>query len=100
MTSTAPQLASLQRRLGDLNSYQLPRLRECTGPIGLHNELADELRLDLAGIRRGLEVAKEEVELIQGYEDREGGWRVYEAVEGDYKRYVSSTLFSPIRIGS
>jgi hypothetical protein len=61
-------------------------LRSCTGPIGLHGELTDELRLDLAGVRRGLEVAREEVEMLQEYEEREGGWRVYEDLEREYKR--------------
>lgn len=86
MTSATPTTLSVQRRLTDLHTYQLPRLRTCTGPIGLHGELSDELRLDLAVIRRSMEIAKEEVELIQGYEEREAGWRVYEVLEREYNR--------------
>jgi hypothetical protein len=35
--------ASIRRRLADLQTYQLPRLRECKGPIDLQRELSAEL---------------------------------------------------------
>ena len=49
-------LANLDRRLADLRTFQLPRLREYRGPLDLHRELADELRGDLENLRRGIEV--------------------------------------------
>jgi protein transport protein SEC20 len=49
-------LASLQRRLTDLETFQLPRLSACHGPSDLIRELSEEMRSDLEGVRRGIEV--------------------------------------------
>lgn len=49
-------IAIAQRRLHDLNTFQLPRLAKCAGPLSLHRELADEMRGDMALVRRHLEV--------------------------------------------
>lgn len=50
------QLANIHRRLNDLRTFQLPRLRECKGPLDLHRELAEEMRGDLERVRLGIEV--------------------------------------------
>ena len=49
-------IENVKRRVNDLTSFQLPRLERCNGPIGLYKELADEMRVDLASVRRSLEV--------------------------------------------
>lgn len=55
---TASAVASAKRRLHDLQTFQLPRLEKCSGPLGLHRELADELKGDMEGVRRTLEVRR------------------------------------------
>ncbi|WWC90782.1 uncharacterized protein L201_005719 [Kwoniella dendrophila CBS 6074] len=57
-------LSSLPRRLNDLESFQLPRLQQCLGPLDLHKELCDEMRSDLEGIRYNLDMAKEIIQSI------------------------------------
>lgn len=47
---------SLKRRLDDIESFQIPRLTRCTGPIGLQRELAEETKSDLEQVRRSIEV--------------------------------------------
>lgn len=81
-----PHAASLRRRLADLDTFQLPRLRSCRGPIGLHAELADELRLDLESVRKGLEVLQEEVELVDDHRKEEELRRLRESLGDDWKR--------------
>ena len=44
------------RRLNDLRTYQLPRLIQCQGPVQLFREIADEMKGDLEGVRRSIEV--------------------------------------------
>lgn len=48
--------SSIARRLDDIETYQIPRLAKCTGPIGLQRELADETKGDLEQVRRNIEV--------------------------------------------
>jgi hypothetical protein len=47
---------SISRRFNDLESYQLPQLAECRGPLTLHEQLAGDLRGEISSIRRDLEV--------------------------------------------
>lgn len=57
MSSEVPQITtSIRRRLADLQTYQLPRLRECKGPIDLQRELSAELKEDIRRIKRSLDV--------------------------------------------
>lgn len=61
---------SIARRLEDIETYQLPRLARCKGPIGLQRELAEETKDDLEQIRRNVEVSLGRwftVQLIAGY---------------------------------
>ena len=51
------QLANLGRRLYDLRTFQLPRLRGCKGPLDLHQELAEETYGDLERARQTIEVS-------------------------------------------
>nr|XP_019044599.1 hypothetical protein I302_06512 [Kwoniella bestiolae CBS 10118]OCF23529.1 hypothetical protein I302_06512 [Kwoniella bestiolae CBS 10118] len=71
-------LSSLPRRLNDLESFQLPRLHKCLGPLDLHKELVDEMRGDLEGIRYNLELAKEMIYSLSPYEQNEAQQKIHE----------------------
>jgi len=49
---------SLTRRLDDVNHHQLPQLAACQGPLSLHNELAANVRSELAGAKADFEVTE------------------------------------------
>lgn len=48
--------SGIQRRLRDVDSFQIPRLRDCGGPLSLHTELANETRNDIQVIEGMIEV--------------------------------------------
>ena len=50
-------IASVQRRQKDLSGFQIPRLRECKGPLSTQQDLAAELREDLDVLSRQIEVS-------------------------------------------
>ncbi|CAE6461741.1 unnamed protein product [Rhizoctonia solani] len=45
----------ISRRLRDLNEFQIPRLRECKGPLTLQQQFAAELRDDTEAITKRIE---------------------------------------------
>ncbi|EUC54618.1 Sec20-domain protein [Rhizoctonia solani AG-3 Rhs1AP] len=45
----------ISRRLRDINKFQIPRLRECKGPLTLQQQFAAELRDDTEAITKRLE---------------------------------------------
>ncbi|KAJ1307619.1 hypothetical protein OPQ81_001716 [Rhizoctonia solani] len=45
----------ISRRLRDLNEFQIPRLRDCKGPLALQQQFAAELRDDTEAIAKRLE---------------------------------------------
>ncbi|KAH7341689.1 Sec20-domain-containing protein [Rhizoctonia solani] len=45
----------IYRRLRDLNEFQIPRLRECKGPLTLQQQFAAELRDDTEAIAKRIE---------------------------------------------
>jgi protein transport protein SEC20 len=47
----------LGRRLRDLVEVQIPRLRDCTGPLSLQQQLAGELREDTDTCAQQIEVS-------------------------------------------
>ena len=51
-------IALLERRQKDLLDFQIPRLRNCTGPLTLQQQYAAELRDDLDVFSRQLEVSR------------------------------------------
>ncbi|EJF55892.1 Sec20-domain-containing protein [Dichomitus squalens] len=55
-------IASLERRHKDLADFQIPRLRNCTGPLTLQQQYAAELRDDLDMFARQLETLDVAVE--------------------------------------
>lgn len=50
---------SITRRLDDIDSFQIPRLAKCSGPIALQRDLAEETKGDLEQVRRNIEVSGE-----------------------------------------
>ncbi|KAJ9126074.1 hypothetical protein QFC24_002346 [Naganishia onofrii] len=44
-----------RRRLADLQTYQLPRLRDCRGPVDLQRELSAELKEDIRRVERSID---------------------------------------------
>ncbi|KAI5451343.1 Protein transport protein sec20 [Naganishia albida] len=56
MSSEAQQVSSsVRRRLADLQTYQLPRLRDCKGPIDLQRDLSAELKDDIRKVKRSID---------------------------------------------
>lgn len=47
---------SLSRRLLDLEQHQVPQLASCTGPLSFHEQLAGDVRSEMLGIKRDVEV--------------------------------------------
>ncbi|KAI0763123.1 Sec20-domain-containing protein [Trametes elegans] len=59
---TANLIASLERRQKDLSDFQIPRLRQCAGPLSLQQQYAAELRDDLDAFARQVETLDVAVE--------------------------------------
>lgn len=59
--------------------------------MSLHGELADELRLDLENVRKGLEVLAEEVELVDDHELEDRLRGIHQNLKDDWKRYIRSS---------
>jgi hypothetical protein len=55
LASPQESLVSLTRRLTDLKSFQLPRLRGCK-TLDMQREMAEEMRVDLEGVWQSVEV--------------------------------------------
>lgn len=54
--ASLPIIDHIQRRLEDLSSHQIPRLRQCKGPLSVQQEIARELRGDIARLEQRIEV--------------------------------------------
>ncbi|KAL7277341.1 hypothetical protein ACG7TL_009199 [Trametes sanguinea] len=52
---TTNLITSLERRQKDIADFQIPRLRQCTGPLSLQQQYAAELRDDLDAVARQVE---------------------------------------------
>ena len=48
---------NLQRREKDLTEFQIPRLRDCKGPLSVQQQFAAELREDLDAFTKQVEVS-------------------------------------------
>ncbi|KAI0366810.1 Sec20-domain-containing protein [Pilatotrama ljubarskyi] len=59
---TTNLIASLERRQKDLADFQIPRLRQCTGPLNLQQQYAAELRDDLDAFAKQIEALDVAVE--------------------------------------
>lgn len=53
---TKSLVESIQRRQKDLSEFQIPRLRNCKGPLTAQQDLASEFREDLDILGRQIEV--------------------------------------------
>ncbi|GAA6062668.1 hypothetical protein JCM10212_000568 [Sporobolomyces blumeae] len=69
--SLAEPVASLSRRLRDLESHQVPELRDCNGPLHWQQELVHNVRQELATCRRDLDELKLEVDDLVRAKDRQ-----------------------------
>lgn len=54
---TIQVIDALTRRAKDLSDFQVPRLRACTGPLSVQQQLAGELREDIDAFSQQLEVS-------------------------------------------
>lgn len=54
---TSNLVAALERRKNDIESFQVPRLRDCKGPLSAQQQLAQELREDLDIFTSQIEVS-------------------------------------------
>lgn len=49
-------MLAMQRRAKDLETFQIPRLRDCKASLAVQQQYAGELREDVDGMYRQLEV--------------------------------------------
>lgn len=75
-------IGPLQRRLNDVRTYQLQRLRTCAS-AAMARDLAAEARSDLEAVRAALEEAHEEAESLPARE-RDVAVAAVTALEGEY----------------
>ena len=50
-------LESVERRQNDLSTFQIPRLRACTGPLATQQAWAAEVREDIEQLAKQVEVS-------------------------------------------
>ncbi|WVQ74889.1 hypothetical protein IAR50_004496 [Cryptococcus sp. DSM 104548] len=88
-------LPGIFRHLNDIRTYQLPRLSSPSGvplPTQLFEELVEELRVDLEGVRRGLEREKEMIAFGAGGQEDEaridGAEREYQELKSLFRHAV------------
>ncbi|GAA5986093.1 hypothetical protein JCM10908_006405 [Rhodotorula pacifica] len=62
--------AAIERRLVDVEQYQVPQLAQCRGPLSFHNELATAIRQELARARRDLDELKIEADDLDRAKER------------------------------
>lgn len=55
---TTELIGLIERRQKDLADFQLPRLRQCMGPLSLQQQYAAELRDDLDAFAKQVEVRR------------------------------------------
>ncbi|KAJ7634790.1 Sec20-domain-containing protein, partial [Roridomyces roridus] len=67
---TQKLIEATRRREKDLNEFQVPRLRECRGPLSLQQNLAAELREDIDTFARQIETLDVLVEDQKGAKNR------------------------------
>ncbi|ODN78806.1 hypothetical protein L202_04357 [Cryptococcus amylolentus CBS 6039] len=84
-------LPGISRHLNDIRTYQLPRLSSPSGaplPTQLFDELVEELRVDLEGVRRGLEREREMIAFGAGGPEAKAG-----VDEAEREYYELKSLF-------
>lgn len=56
-TETQALLEAVRRRQHDLSTFQIPRLRACTGPLATQQAWAAEVREDIEQLAKQVEVS-------------------------------------------
>lgn len=51
-------IESIERHYNDLSTFQIPRLRACTGPLSTQQAWASEVREDIEGLAKQVEVCQ------------------------------------------
>lgn len=82
------QISALTRRQKDLFDYQIPRLRTCKGPLVTQQQYAAELREDVEGFARSVEVLESSVDDLKGDRGRRELRVVVEELQGSLARCV------------
>jgi hypothetical protein len=54
---TVDLIESIERRRKDIDTFQLPRLEKCAGPISLQQQYASELRDDIEILAKQIDVS-------------------------------------------
>jgi protein transport protein SEC20 len=49
-------IESIERHYNDLSTFQIPRLKACTGPLSTQQAWASEVREDIEGLAKQIEV--------------------------------------------
>ncbi|GAA5940771.1 uncharacterized protein JCM15063_006357 [Sporobolomyces koalae] len=70
-SSLVPQVDSIERILGDLESYQIPQLADCQGPRATYDHLVGSVRQELSRVRRDLDELKLDIEDLDRAKDRQ-----------------------------
>ncbi|KAH9833336.1 Sec20-domain-containing protein [Rhodofomes roseus] len=76
-------IESLRRRRKDLSEFQIQRLRTCTGPLGVQQQYAAELREDLDAFTRQVESLELSVDDQRTERDRRELWQVVDEFRAD-----------------
>ena len=56
-TETQALVEQIERRQKDITTFQLPRLRDCIGPLSLQQTLAAEVREDIDRLHAQIEAS-------------------------------------------
>jgi protein transport protein SEC20 len=54
---TANLIESIERRRKDVDTFQLPRLKKCIGPLSMQQQYASELRDDVETLSKQIDVS-------------------------------------------
>ena len=57
-------ISATERRYNYLTESELPKLRQCIGPLSLQQTLAEDLRMDTVALTRQVEVSSFEPYLV------------------------------------
>lgn len=63
--ASGPIIDLITRRLSDLTSHSIPRLRASRGPLSLQQDLAREIVGDMARVERMIEVSRADSQSIR-----------------------------------
>ncbi|KAF8809472.1 Sec20-domain-containing protein [Phlegmacium glaucopus] len=79
-------ISAVERRCNYLTESELPKLRQCIGPLSLQQTLAEELRVDTAAVTRQVEALEIMVDDLQGEKKR----RELRRIVDDFNKKLAS----------